>query len=210
MNHRKRGTAIVETEKGILLVAGKSKNFMLPGGATERHEMRVHASMRELNEETGLKPIYAEPIFHYEGKVHNGYNGKFKDYHTVCIVKAKGHPKPKSEIKYIAYHTGNDSKINLSNSTKEIIEKYLKWKEEYKTIFGKIKYFFKKRRFYYKKPSWHHCNPPKWAKRILDNNAGFNSLVTVKGKHYQYSLKVKAGNIQGDTEWIYMKRKLLK
>mgnify|MGYP001595728927 CR=1 FL=1 len=36
---RRRGTAIVETEKGILVAAGRGK-FLLPGGNAKRSESR--------------------------------------------------------------------------------------------------------------------------------------------------------------------------
>lgn len=206
---RKRGTAIVETKEGILVVAGKDKKFLLPGGGTDKGEMRVHASMRELFEETGLKSISAEPIFHYEGIEHKGYNSKFKDVHTVCIVKTKGKPRPRNEIASIDfYKKGN--KINLSFSTREIIMKYYNWKEEQKNIFKKIKRLFRRKIFHFKKPAWKNCDPPKWAKDILNKKAIPNGIVKVKGKHYEYSLKLWVGNVQGETDWSYMKRKLIK
>jgi 8-oxo-dGTP diphosphatase len=52
--HRRRGTAIVETKKGILVVSGHGKVFMLPGGAANHKESRLQAAIRELQEETGL------------------------------------------------------------------------------------------------------------------------------------------------------------
>jgi len=42
---RRRGTAIVETPNGILVVAGRSKKFMLPGGGAEKRESRKRAAM---------------------------------------------------------------------------------------------------------------------------------------------------------------------
>ena len=38
---RRRGVAIVENSKGILVVAGHSKKFMLPGGGANRWESRT-------------------------------------------------------------------------------------------------------------------------------------------------------------------------
>ena len=52
---RRKGVAIVDTDKGILLVAGRSKKFMLPGDGAKGWESRKKATIRELYEETGLK-----------------------------------------------------------------------------------------------------------------------------------------------------------
>lgn len=207
---RKRGTAIVETNNGILVVAGKDKKFLLSGGGTDKGEMRVHAAMRELFEETGLKSISAEPIFHYEGIEHNGYKGKFKDIHTVCIVKTKkGNPYPRNEIKFVDFYS-KDKNINLSYSTREIIREYFIWKEEQRNLFNKVKRLFKRKIFHFKKPAWRDTNPPKWARNILDKKAIPNGIVKVKGRNHEYSLKLTVGNIQGETDWNYMKRKLIK
>jgi 8-oxo-dGTP diphosphatase len=45
IRYRRRGTTIVETEKGILLTAGPSGSFILPGGGTERGESRFMAAL---------------------------------------------------------------------------------------------------------------------------------------------------------------------
>jgi len=50
---RRRGTAIVETSKGILVTSGSSKIFILPGGGANKRETRLVAAIRELKEETG-------------------------------------------------------------------------------------------------------------------------------------------------------------
>ena len=125
---RRRGTAIVETEQGILVTAGKSGIFILPGGGANKHETRIKAAVRELREETGLKPYYVKYLFRHVGGVHKSHgHGYFQDYHTVCLVKATGEAKPRYEIKRIAYYKPG-SGVRISGVTREIIEKYYIYK----------------------------------------------------------------------------------
>jgi len=127
---RRRGTAIVETEEGILVTAGRGKVFILPGGGANRGETRTKAAMRELREETGLKPYYAKYLFRHIGKVNKSHgHGYFQDHHTVCLVKAKGVPRPHHEIKYVAYYKLG-SGVRISGVTREIIEKYYAYKRK--------------------------------------------------------------------------------
>jgi 8-oxo-dGTP diphosphatase len=135
VKHRRRGTAIVETRHGILLTggytAGRKKPFILPGGGAERGESRFVAALRELTEETGLLPYAAEIIFRHRGKVRPTMSGEglFQDEHTVCLVKATGHPRPgggdANRIQY--YYPG--CHVWISTTTKEIIERYYEWKK---------------------------------------------------------------------------------
>lgn len=126
---RRRGTALVETEKGILVTAGRGGVFLLPGGGANRGESRTKAAMRELREETGLKPYYAKYLFRHRGRVSKSHgHGYFQDHHTVCLVKAHGTPSPRHEIKNIAFHKPG-SGVRISGVTREIIEKYYSYKK---------------------------------------------------------------------------------
>ena len=60
---RRKGVAIVDSPKGILVVAGKTKVFHLPGGGTKKGEDRKKAAVRELHEETGLKTKRIKYLF---------------------------------------------------------------------------------------------------------------------------------------------------
>lgn len=127
MSHKRRkGVAIVETSKGILVVAGRSKKFILPGGGAEKWESRKKAAIRELYEETGLRTKNINYLFKYiGGKWRTQKERLIRNYAKVFLVKTKGIPKPRHEIKYIAYWKPN-SQIDLTKGTKTIIERYLK------------------------------------------------------------------------------------
>jgi len=126
---RRRGTALVETEQGILVTAGRGGVFLLPGGGANRGESRTKAAMRELREETGLKPYYVKYLFRHIGKVHKSHgHGYFQDHHTVCLIKAHGTPRPQHEIKHVAFYKPGAG-VRISGVTREIIEKYYSYKK---------------------------------------------------------------------------------
>jgi len=126
---RRRGTALVETEQGILVTAGRGGVFLLPGGGANRGESRTKAAMRELREETGLKPYYAKYLFRHRGRVSKSHgHGYFQDHHTVCLIKAHGTPRPRHEIKHVAFYKPG-SGVRISGVTREIIEKYYSYKK---------------------------------------------------------------------------------
>lgn len=131
VKYRRRGTAIVETQRGILLTAGRSgKSFILPGGGAKRGESRFMAALRELTEETSLLPYATEIIFKHKGKIKPtmSVKHKFQDQHTVCLVKASGTPRPGGDnAKRIAYYYPGCN-VWISTTTKEIIERYYEWK----------------------------------------------------------------------------------
>jgi 8-oxo-dGTP diphosphatase len=132
-HHRRRGAAIVETNKGILVTAGRSKFFITPGGGAKRSESRFQAAIRELKEETGLEPYFAMILFRFSVR-----HKTFEDHNTVCYIKAHGTPRPRKEVKYVAYYNPK-SNIKLSSSTKEIIKRYYKFKEKHLALFDKLK-----------------------------------------------------------------------
>jgi ADP-ribose pyrophosphatase YjhB (NUDIX family) len=122
ITQRRRGTAIVETEKGILLTSGSwHGRFMLPGGKARDNETRTKAAARELYEETGLKPITTKYLFHHIGEINNRYH--YRDHHTVCLIQTSGRASPQHEIKRIDYYTPG-CKLKISADTKAIIEKF--------------------------------------------------------------------------------------
>ncbi len=118
---RRRGTAIVDTGDGILVVAGRHNLFILPGGGAEKGESREEATIRELKEETGLKTISIKYLFSYDDPEER----KIRNFHKVFLVKATGKIRPDGhEVKHIGFwKPGSD--INISNTTSFIINKYL-------------------------------------------------------------------------------------
>jgi 8-oxo-dGTP diphosphatase len=134
VRRRRRGTAIVDTEEGILVAAGNNGGFLLPGGKANKHETRMQAVKRELREETSLEPKHVKYLFHHKGRVQKSHrHGYFRDHHTVCLVKARGIPSPQHEIKYIDYYRPG-SGIRISGVTREIIDRYYAYKRKGKVI----------------------------------------------------------------------------
>jgi 8-oxo-dGTP diphosphatase len=120
---RRRGTAVVETPKGILVVSLDGVNFTLPGGGAHRDESRREAAVRELMEETGMKAVTLTHLFEFLGGVHEGpRGGTFRNAHKVFLVTATGSPKPGQEVKRVAYYDGSGPR--LTPSAEKIIGKY--------------------------------------------------------------------------------------
>jgi 8-oxo-dGTP diphosphatase len=126
---RRRGTAIVETSRGILVVAGRNGLYILPGGGANEGESRTEAAVRELKEETGLIATEVRFLFRHVGNVHKSYSGGyFEDHHTVCLISASGIARPRNEVKYMGYYSP-DSGIRISKTTKEIIDRFYEFKK---------------------------------------------------------------------------------
>jgi len=110
---RRRGTAIVDTPNGILVVSHNNRIFYLPGGGAEPGESRQNAAIRELQEETNLQALNCFFLFRYEA---------LSNSHKVFLIESTGYAKPSNEIRYIDYFKGSNLKV--SDTTWDIIEKY--------------------------------------------------------------------------------------
>jgi len=123
---RRRGTAIVDTDRGILLVSSSSRLYLLPGGGAKKGEDRMDAAIRELKSETGLDPKSCRYLFSFD----EPEDKKLRNLHKVYLIEIEGEiTNPPGEKRHIEYwHEG--SKLNLSNSSRLIIERYM---QEFKT-----------------------------------------------------------------------------
>jgi len=112
---RRRGTAIVDTNNGIIIVKGKNpqSKFLLPGGGTKGRESRLEAAVRELREETGLIARGVMFLFEYQKS-------------KVFLIDAVGTPKPHQEISMIDYYNSSIVKEDITYDTRAIIKQYLK------------------------------------------------------------------------------------
>jgi 8-oxo-dGTP diphosphatase len=120
---RRRGTAIVESASGILVVSKGGPVFTLPGGGARPDESDSEAAIRELKEETGLDATETVYLFEFLGQTNAGPRGGiFRNAHKVFLAKAKGVPKPNREIKKIAYYTGVQPP--LTYSARRIIDRF--------------------------------------------------------------------------------------
>jgi len=113
MTLRRRGTAIVDTPNGILVVSEGGGTYHLPGGVARKGESRRKAAIRELREETDLIATECSYLFEYISH---------SNQHKVFLMKCTGTAETKNEIKYLAYFDG--SNVNVSGTTRKIIERY--------------------------------------------------------------------------------------
>jgi len=117
---RKRGTAIVDTDKGILLVSNSSRLFILPGGGAKKQEDRMDAAIRELKDQTGLEAKSCRYLFSFD----EPEDKKLRNLHKVYLVEVSNDSSKPTGKRHIEYWR-EGSKLNLGNSTRLIIDRYM-------------------------------------------------------------------------------------
>jgi len=119
---RRRGTAIVDTSLGILLVSGKGRLFLLPGSGAKKDESRMDAALRGLRDETGLAAKSCRYLFSFD----DPEDKKLRNLHKVFLVETDGTPKNKLQESRRPEYWHEGSKLNISNSTSLIIDRYMR------------------------------------------------------------------------------------
>ena len=115
---RQRATIIAEKDGKVLLIRERGAGqFSLPGGGIERGEYTMEAALRELREETKLRPFKAERLFDYEGTT---------QLHKVVFVQVRGEVRlQRKEVSEYRWWDGKEH-LPMLPSTKSIIEKHRK------------------------------------------------------------------------------------
>lgn len=122
---RRKGVAIVDTQKGIL-VGAIHDTFILPGGGAKPWESRKKAAIRELYEETRLKTKKIRYLFRDVGIKWHDHKGRLiRNHSKVFLIESEGVPKPNHEMKKLAFYKPG-SKIKIGEGSKKIIDIYLK------------------------------------------------------------------------------------
>ena len=123
VHERRRGTALVETPDGILVVSEGARWYSLPGGGVGPDESGEDAAVRELLEETDLERVRSSFLFEHRGTIRRSrHGGYYRDIHEVFLVRTKGVAKPRGEVRRIAYF--HDSRPALPRDARAIIERY--------------------------------------------------------------------------------------
>lgn len=111
----RRATAIIELPDGVLMTASVNSRFCLPGGVSQRGELRSQALIREVREETGLRINSMLYLFDHITP---------HAAHKVYLAIAQGQARPQGEIERIALVTSPDSELDLIHDARAILRRY--------------------------------------------------------------------------------------
>ena len=112
---RQRAAVIAERDGKVLLIREKGqRQYSLPGGGIERGEYTMEAALRELREETKLRPSKAERLFDHEGAT---------QIHKVVWARVRGEIKLQhKEVSGYKWWDGKES-VPMLPSTAAILKR---------------------------------------------------------------------------------------
>ena len=140
-SRHRRGSCIVELqnphgEECILLAEQFGGVFLLPGGRAKHNESRMIASIRELYEETTLRPKATIFI----GECTSKYNHHKVFYH---YVDQEASPVAQDDVKALHFYNPQNPDPFLwercSLSTQKMIENFIVWKDQHQNLLNTLK-----------------------------------------------------------------------
>ncbi len=112
---KQRATVICQREGEILLVARNPSRWSLPGGSIRRAESSLEAALRELEEETGIRPPQLTYLFFFGGRS-KGHHVFWVGLDTMVI------PTPRNEIAQCDWFAPDEiARLITSIPTREIV-----------------------------------------------------------------------------------------
>ena len=117
----RRATAIIELPDGVLMTASANSRFSLPGGVSERGELRSQALLRQIRDQTGLRINSMLYLFDHITQ-HNA--------HKVYLVIAQGMPRLQEGGSRMTLITSPDTEMDIHIESRAILRRYAKLRGE--------------------------------------------------------------------------------
>ncbi|SCK19805.1 NUDIX domain-containing protein [Vogesella sp. LIG4] len=117
----RRATAIIELPDGVLVTASQTGRFCLPGGASQRGELRSQALLRHIREQTGLRINSMLYLFDHVTQ-HNA--------HKVYLAIAQGVPRLQEAGSRMTLITSPDTEMDVHVESRAILRRYAKVRGE--------------------------------------------------------------------------------
>ncbi len=117
----RRATAIIELPDGVLMTAPASGRFTLPGGVSQRGELRSQALLRHIREYTGLRINSMLYLFDHVTQ-HNA--------HKVYLCIAQGQARLQEGGARLTVVDSPDSTMDIHIESRAILRRYAKLRGE--------------------------------------------------------------------------------
>lgn len=114
-------TAIIELPDGVLMTASPTGRFSLPGGVSQRGELRSQALLRHIREQTGLRINSMLYLFDHVTQ-HNA--------HKVYLAIAQGAPRLQEAGSRMTLVTSPDTEMDVHVESRAILRRYAKVRGE--------------------------------------------------------------------------------